>query len=151
MSLPPALAAEEDQSEALGRVINTDILSLDLADVGTSQSGFPSDAGPNSDPLNLELLSALNLDVGTVSLPLIGTETEGGLLHLGEVGAVSSYAASEDGQSSVASAGAVGDDGALDLDGIAGDTYGSAKVDLTDLLGQGGVDGLTDQIVDEVS
>ena len=151
MSLPPALAAEEDQSEALGRVINADILSLDLADVGTSQSGFPSDAGPNSDPLNLELLSALNLDVGTVSLPLIGTETEGGLLHLGEVGAVSSYAASEDGQSSVASAGAVGDDGALDLDGIAGDTYGSAKVDLTDLLGQVGVDGLTDQIVDEVS
>ncbi|MGP5132566.1 choice-of-anchor G family protein, partial [Brachybacterium tyrofermentans] len=152
MSVPPALAAESDLSEAQGRVINADVLPLDLADVGTSQSGFPSDAGPNSDPLNVGALNQnLNLDLGTISLPLIGTETEGGLLELGEAGALSSYASSPDGQSSVASAGAVGNDGALDLDGIGNGTYGSATVDLTDLLGQAGVDGLTDQIVDELS
>ncbi|MGP5717781.1 choice-of-anchor G family protein, partial [Brachybacterium tyrofermentans] len=152
MSVPPALAAESDLSEAQGRVINADVLPLDLANAGTSQSGFPSDAGPNSDPLDVGLLNEnLNLDLGTISLPLIGTGDAGGLLDLGEAGAVSSYASSPDGQSSVASAGAVGDDGALDLDGIQNGTYGSASVDLTDLLGQAGVDGLTDQIVDELS
>ncbi|WP_193105832.1 choice-of-anchor G family protein, partial [Brachybacterium sp. FME24] len=151
MSVPPALAAEDDLSEALGRVINADALSLDLADAGTSASGFPSDAGPNANPLNVGALDALNLDLGTLTLPLVGDENNVGLLHLGEVGAVSSFAESPDGMTSTASAGAVGEGGALDLDGIENGTYGSAEVDLTQLLDQAGVSGLTDEIVDELS
>lgn len=89
----PALAAESDQSESLGRVVNADVLALDLANAGTSQSGFPSDPVENSDPLNVGVLGdAVELDLGTVTLPLIGDENGAGLLHLGEVGAVSGYA-----------------------------------------------------------
>ena len=152
LGLPAVHAAETDQSEALGRVINADVLGLDLADVGTSQSGNPSDAGPNSNPLNLGLIDdSVSLDLGTATLPLIGDENNVGLLHLGQAGALSSYAASEDPTSSVASAGAVGEGGALDLDGIENGTYGSASVDLTTLLAQVGVDGVSDEIVDELA
>ncbi|RCS65166.1 hypothetical protein CIK81_07665 [Brachybacterium sp. JB7] len=152
MSVPPALAAETDQSEALGRVINTDVLALDLANAGTSQSGNLSDPGPNSQPLNVDLLNEnLALDLGSLTLPLLGTAEERGLLDLGEAGALSSYTESLDATTSTASAGAVGDGGGLDLDGIENGTYGSANVDLTDLLAQAGVDGLTDDIVDELS
>ena len=152
LGLPAVHAAESDQSEGLGRVINADVLSLDLADAGTSQSGFPSDAGPNANPLNVGVINdSVALDLGTTTLPLIGDENNVGLLHLGQVGAVSSFASSPDALNSTASAGAVGEGGALDLDGIANGTYGSARVDLTTLLEQAGVDGLTDQIVDELS
>ena len=152
LGLPAVHAAETDQSEALGRVINTDVLSLDLADAGTSMSGSPSDAGPNSNPLNVGVINdSVSLDLGTATLPLIGDENNVGLLHLGQAGALSSFASSPDALSSTASAGAVGEGGALDLDGIANGTYGSARVDLTTLLAQAGVEGLTDQIVDELS
>ncbi|MGP5079836.1 choice-of-anchor G family protein, partial [Brachybacterium alimentarium] len=150
--MPPALAAETDQSEALGRVINADVLDLDLANAGTSQSGFPSDAGPNSQPLNLDAIGGnVELDLGSLTLPLLGTAEDRGLLDLGEAGVLSSYTESLDATTSTASAGAIGDGGGLDLDGIENGTYGSANVDLTDLLAQAGVDGLTDDIVDELS
>lgn len=64
---------------------------------------------------------------------------------------MSGYAYSPDAVNSTASAGAVGDGGALDIDGIQNGTYGSARVDLTTLLSQAGVDGFSDQIVDELS
>lgn len=147
-----AFAAEGDDSEALARVVNTDILPLDLANSGTSQSGYPSDAGPNSDPLNVSLLNeGLDIDLGNTTLPLIATGSEGGLLNLDEAGALSSYASSPDGQNSTASAGAVGADGDLDLAGIENGTYGSSSVHLTELLDEAGVHGLTDEIIDEMT
>jgi hypothetical protein len=128
------------------------VLPLDLADVGTSTSGSPSDGGPNSNPLNVGVIDeSVALNLGTTTLPLIGDENRVGLLHLGQAGALTSYASSPDAVTSTASAGAVGEGGALDLDGIANGEYGTANVDLTTLLAQAGVDGLTDQIVDELS
>ena len=147
-----ANAAPEDQSEALGQVISTDLLDIDLADLNTAHTGFPSEIGPESTPLNLELLEGLTLDLGDgLSLPLISQPGEPGLLELGELGALSSYAESPAGTSSTASAGAVGSDGALNLDPDNPGAYGEAQVDLTNLFAQVGLDPVTDGIIDEAS
>src|SRR5690625_4227531 len=103
-----ANAAPEDQSEALGQVISTDLLDIDLADLNTAHTGFPSEVGPESTPLNLDLLETLTLDLGDgISLPLISQPNAPGLLDLGEVGALNSFAESPNGTTSTASAGAV--------------------------------------------
>ncbi|MGP5582163.1 choice-of-anchor G family protein, partial [Glutamicibacter arilaitensis] len=71
-------------------------------------------------------------------------------MTLGEAGLVSSYAEAPSTTSAKAGAGAVSSDGAIGLDDISSDDM-TANVDLTRLLGQLGVDGLTDQIIDEAS
>ncbi|SMY12855.1 hypothetical protein [Brevibacterium jeotgali] len=82
----------EDQSEALGLVLDTDLLTADLADLNTAHTGFPSEIGPGSTPLNLELLNALEVDLGDgIMLPLIKAGPDAaGLLELGELGALNS-------------------------------------------------------------
>ncbi|MFC7465360.1 choice-of-anchor G family protein [Brachybacterium sp. GCM10030252] len=151
LSAPPALAAPTDDSEALGQVINADALGLDAADLGTSQSGNPSDPGPYANPLNVAALETVNLDLGSISLPLISDAEGSGLLYLGEAGTLSSYATSPSPNSSTASAGVLGEDGALTVDPGGVGEFGSAEVNLTQLLGQAGVDGLTDDIIDELT
>lgn len=147
-----ANAAPEDQSEALGQVISTDLLDVDLAELNTAHTGFPSEIGPESTPLNLELLEGLTLDLGDgLSLPLISQPDAPGLLELGEVGALSSYAESPTGTTSTASAGAVGSDGALNFDPDNPGEYGEAQVDLTNLFAQVGLDPVTDGVIDEAS
>lgn len=147
-----ANAVPDDQSEALGQVISTDLLNLDLADLNTAYTGFPSDPGPESTPLDLEVLQSLTLDLGDgLSLPLISQPDEPGLLELGELGALNSFAESPSGTTSTASAGAVGSDGAINLDPDNPGAYGPAQVDLTNLFDQLGVDGITDEVLDEAS
>ncbi|WP_198395037.1 choice-of-anchor G family protein [Brevibacterium yomogidense] len=147
-----ANAAPEDQSEALGQVISTDLLDIDLADLNTAHTGFPSEVGPESTPLNLELFETLTLDLGDgISLPLISQPNAPGLLDLGEVGALNSFAESPNGTTSTASAGAVGTDGAINLDPDNPGAYGPAQVDLTNLFAQLGLDAITDAVLDEAS
>lgn len=43
--MPVAQAAETDQSEALGQVLATDLLTADLADLGTAYTGYPERPG----------------------------------------------------------------------------------------------------------
>lgn len=152
LSATPVHAVPSDDSEARGRVIDADVLTGALANVGMSESGNPSDAGPNANPLNLALLNdSVAVDVGDVNLPLISNPGESGLLYLGDAGAFSSYASSPSADSSTASAGVLGDNGALSLDpgGVGG--YGSSQINLTQLLNQLGVDGLTDEIIDHLT
>ncbi|MGO2541779.1 MAG: choice-of-anchor G family protein, partial [Specibacter sp.] len=151
MSMGGASAAPEDDSEAMGQVISTDLLTLDLLDVATSTAGNPSNLGPNAEPINLELLGALGLDLGSLTLPLLNDGTNSGLLDLGALGVLNSYASAPTATEAAAAAGAVGEDGAIAVDGNAGGKTGNAKVDLTSLLAQLGLDPATDPIVRELS
>lgn len=71
-----------DPAAALGQLIQADALTLDLLSTAFSGAGNPSDPGPNSEPINLALLNALKLDVGTLPLPLLNDGTNSGLLDL---------------------------------------------------------------------
>lgn len=141
-----------DQSEALGQVISSELLSLDLLETAISQAGYPTMAGPNSDPINLSLLELLGIDVGSLTLPVIDNGSGNGLLNLGSLGTLNSFGSSPNSAQAKAAAGAVTSDGAVavDPDDEGGGTN-SATVDLTALLDQLNISGLTDQIVDEVS
>ena len=151
LSVAPAQADPSDKSEALGKVIDADLLTGDLADAASSASGNPSDPGPNANPIDVGLLGSVNLSLGTLNIPLISDPDESGLLYLGDAGALSSYASSPNGGTSTASAGVLGDNGALSLDPGGVGEYGSSQVNLTQLLGQLGVDGLTDEIIDHLT
>src|SRR5699024_5864390 len=66
-------------------------------------------------------------------------------------GALNAYGHAPQYNNAKASAGAVGSDGALNLDDINNGDYGNANVDLTAVLKQLGLDGVTDQVVDDLS
>ncbi|MFJ6415965.1 choice-of-anchor G family protein, partial [Paeniglutamicibacter sp. NPDC091659] len=141
-----------DQSEALGQVISSELFALDLLESALSQAGNPSLVGPNANPFNVAALNALNVDLGAVTLPLIDSGTNNGLLSLGSLGALNSYAAAPSVANAKAAAGAVSNDGAITVDpDDEGGSPDNATVDLTALLAQLNVAGLTDSIVDEVA
>src|SRR5690625_3876 len=155
-TVPSAFAAPDDDSEAQAHLINLDLnalgLEFDVLDAITTDSGYPSDEGANSANIDVGILNALGLTIPGINLPLIGDGTNGGLLDLGAAaaaGLLNGYAASPSAVESLAASGAVGADGAIDVD--AGSSTDPARVDLTGLLGQVGVDGLTDAIIDELS
>ena len=146
-----ATAAPADDSEALGQVIRTELLGGGILDVSQALSGNPSDVGPTVTPLNITLLQGLTVDLGGgLQLPLISSPAGAGLLDLGELGALSSFAGSPTANTSTASAGAVTADGAIATDINNPGAYGNAKVNLTDVLDQLGLAGITDQVVDNL-
>ncbi|MFD1860143.1 hypothetical protein EHW97_04085 [Aeromicrobium camelliae] len=151
-----ASAAPEDPAEGLARVIASDLLTADLADAVSASSGSQTDQGPNAAAIDAEVLNSLiGVQLPTIGLPLIASGGNPGLLDLGDAaaaGALNAASASPADDSSVAAAGAVGDNGAIDL-GTVGDptTIGDARLDLTALLGQLGVDDITDTVVDQLS
>lgn len=151
-----AVAAPEDEAEATAQLVEADLLGIDLADAVRVDAGSPSDPGPHAAPLEVGLLGdAVPLDLGTISIPLVGDGPDEGMLTFGPdagAGLLNGYAAAPDGDHATAASGAVTDDGALAVspgDDRADTDY--ARLDLTALLGQLGVDGLTDQVVDEIS
>src|SRR5690625_5104144 len=156
LTVPSAFAAPDDDSEAQAHLINLDLnalgLELDVLDAITTDAGYPSDKGANSANIDVGILNALGLTIPGINLPLIGDGTNGGLLDLGDAaaaGLLNGYAASPSAVESLAASGAVGADGAIDVD--AGSSTDPSRVDLTGLLGQLGIDELTDQIIDELS
>ncbi|SDS79167.1 LPXTG-motif cell wall anchor domain-containing protein [Brevibacterium sandarakinum] len=152
---PSAAAIEQDpneDAEALGQLVQSDLLDEQLVDAAGAYSSFPSNPEEAKTPLNAEALNAIGLDLGNgVSLPIVSQPDGDGLLKLGEAGALNSYGYAPSADSAKASAGAVGKDGALNIDDINNGDYGNAEVDLTQVLGQAGLDGVTDNIVDELS
>ncbi|MFJ5149843.1 choice-of-anchor G family protein, partial [Glutamicibacter sp. NPDC088455] len=140
-----AFAAPDDLSEAFGKVINVDGLTLDVADAGYSYSANPSSPDAQENPLNLALLNeSLGIDLGSLSLPVIGDDGTG-LIQLGQAGLLSSYAIADTATHAKASAGVLGGDGALAVDG---NTAELASIDLTKLFNQVGVAGLTNEVLD---
>lgn len=148
-----AFAADADptaKSAAQGQLINVDLLNLDLASVGFTQTSFPSNTGPDVGQLDLGLLGNETIDLGNgLQLPLLKNAQGQGLLHLGELGAASSYSESLSDASSKASSGVLGSGGAIAVSPNTGVGVDPAYVDLTDLLGQLNVSGLTDLVLDQ--
>ncbi|WP_285727246.1 choice-of-anchor G family protein, partial [Psychromicrobium xiongbiense] len=142
-----AVAAPTDQSEAQGQILRSSLLSASLADLGTATTGFPSSPGPSTGALNVSALSALNVNVGSVALPLLSNGTNNGLLNLGGLGALNSYASSPNGTTSTAASGAVSNTGVIQVNPGSGVGTNPAYVDPTALLGQLGVPtaGIVDQ------
>ncbi|GAA1846794.1 choice-of-anchor G family protein [Brevibacterium marinum] len=155
MVTAPTAAAEQnpnEDAEALGQLVQSDILDEQLIDAAGAYSSFPSNPEEAKTPLNAEALNAIDLDLGDgVSLPVISQPDGDGLIKLGEAGALNSYGYAPSADSAKASAGAVGKDGALNVDDVNNGDYGNAEVDLTQVLSQAGIDGVTDSIVDELS
>ncbi|WP_193096692.1 choice-of-anchor G family protein [Brevibacterium sp. FME17] len=155
VTAPGAAAIKQDpneDAEALGQLVQSDILDEQLVDAAGAYSSFPSNPKEAKTPLNAEALNAIDLDLGDgVSLPVISQPGGEGLLKLGEAGALNAYGNAPSADSAKASAGAVGKDGALNVDDVNNGDFGNAEVDLTQVLGQAGLDGVTDSIVDELS
>ncbi|GAA2170830.1 hypothetical protein GCM10009846_02540 [Agrococcus versicolor] len=148
----PATAAPEDPEQALARVLASNLLDAGLLDGATSYTGTSETPNPEANPLTLDsaLLGASVGVAGGLQLPLIDSGTNNGLLALGQAGTLSSYAATTAG-SSVAASGVLGADGAIAVDpDQAPGTPPAATVDLTQVLDQLGVAGITDAIVSEL-
>src|SRR5690625_3174284 len=150
---PAALAqpADDDVSGALAELIDLDALGLEVVDAIQVGSGYPSEPGPEYSNIDVGLLSALQVEIGSLTLPLISDGEAPGLLNLGELGALNGYSASESPYTSSAASGTVTDAGAIDVDLVEGDPSSTdfARVDLTDLTAQLGVN--LDGVIDEVS
>ncbi|SMX74433.1 hypothetical protein BLIN9172_03496 [Brevibacterium linens ATCC 9172] len=156
MTVSPAAAGEvnpEEDAEAFAQLINTDLITADLLDVSSAYRSSPIDEGKEADnqALNLEALRALGVQLPNIGLPLVAPEDGAGLLHIGNAGALNSYAHAPSYNSATAGTGAVGENGAINLDPDNPAASGNASVDLTSLLDQAGIDGVTDEIVDELS
>ncbi len=143
--LQGAVAAPTDLSEARAEVLSGSLLTTGLAGVGLAGSGFPSDSGPNGSAINAQLLEAVQVDLGSVRVPLISPVSgAGGLLSLGQAGVLNSYSASPSATKSSASAGAIGADGAIAVSPTS--TGDAASLDLTPLVGQVVAGNLVDQL-----
>ncbi|SMY03110.1 hypothetical protein BAURA63_03734, partial [Brevibacterium aurantiacum] len=155
MTSSPGEAAQQnpkEDSEALGQLIESDLFTAELLDAASAYSSSPSSTDEVSTPLNVDALGALDISLGKgISLPLISDADGSGLLELGNVGALNSYGHASAYNDALASAGAVGENGAINLDDIDAGTAGNAKVNLTSLLNQLGLTGITDKVVDDLS
>src|SRR5690606_33450680 len=125
-----------DNSEAEGRLITGSTAALDLntiADLAGAYSADPSAPGEDNHPLSLEVLSALNIDLGD-GLQLFGPN---GIVG---VGALGQYATTSTDGAPLASSGLINADGSIAVGG--GDPTENAYVDLGPILGAAGLDAL---------
>lgn len=152
--IPTADAAPSDRSEARAALLEADLLSIDLADLITVESGTPSDPAERRATIDAALLDrAVALNLPALSVPLISDGDNEGLLYLGDgaaAGLLKGYAYAPNAATATAASGALTDAGAIDLAAGAGDG-GVARLDLTGLTDQLGVDGLTDHLVDRLA
>ncbi|MCI2266687.1 choice-of-anchor G family protein [Sediminivirga luteola] len=144
-----AVALPDDDSEALGEVLALDVAGLDLAGLASTASGNPSSPGPHHNPINADILG-IGVNAPGLEIPLFSEPGAGGLIELGELGLLGSYASSPSETESTASAGVISDDGGISVT-PGDDSISPASVNLTDLLAQLGIDGLTDEILDQAS
>ncbi|WP_162893073.1 choice-of-anchor G family protein [Microbacterium halotolerans] len=146
----PALAAPDDDSEALGQILDSSLLTGELLDAVEAQAGDPSGPAEDVTPLNLSALGIADVDLGGgISLPVISEPGDGGLIELGNLGLLNAYAATPSATQAKASAGVVGEDGAINVDPDNPGALENSKIDLTNLFGQLDVDVITDGVINE--
>ena len=142
-------------SAAHGHGLYTSLFPIDVVGTANASSDFPDNAGANGDDLDVELLKNLvTLNLGTINLPLIkdpDNPAAEGLLDLGSLGAISSYAESPSTTHSVASSGLITSNGALDLQAQNQPGFESAKVDLGALLDQLLTQTVADSVLNEAT
>ncbi|WP_312172007.1 choice-of-anchor G family protein, partial [Microbacterium sp.] len=146
-------ANPNDPSVAQGQIIQLPaplLGGLDIAALGHTITSNPAAAGPELGGLDVSLLQTLGIQVGAVNLPLVSDGTNSGLLQLGDLGAAQSYSSSPSQTQSTASSGTITSGGAIDAGAIDG-SVAPANLELTGLLSQLGLTGVTDGIVDQAS
>ncbi|WP_162301574.1 choice-of-anchor G family protein, partial [Nesterenkonia muleiensis] len=143
----PANADTHGDSEALGKFLGGSAVDLNLDDIAQiAGAQAPTENGElfHQNPLGVELLNVVGVDLGSgISVDLFGTD---GVIDLGAVNQVASVQEDD----VFAATGAVSDSGAIDL-GVADQFPSNAAVDLTALLSQLNLAGLTDGLVSDVS
>ncbi len=144
------------ESLARAQLIEVDGLGLDVLDVTTTDAEYPADPGPTTSAIDVAALESLvGLEIPALRLPLVGDGSNGGLLDLGDAagaGLLNGYASATDHSLATAASGTVTDDGALNLSPVEDPSDTDlTRLDLTALLDDHRVSGLTDAVVDEVS
>ena len=144
------------ESLARAQLIEVDGLGLDVLDVTTTDAEYPADPGPTTSAIDVAALESLvGLEIPALQLPLVGDGSNGGLLDLGDAagaGLLNGYASATDHSLATAASGTVTDDGALNLSPVEDPSDTDlTRLDLTALLDDHRVSGLTDAVVDEVS
>jgi len=151
----PANAAPGDNTEALAQFLGSNLLSSDLLTVGTAESGSPGGPPTDTNPLNLQALQALGLELQLIGdgleVPLITDGTTPGLLNLGQAGAIQNYAATTP-SGAVAASGLISNDGTIAISENASPTdLGNSSINLTSLLSQLGIAGATGPVIDTLA
>ncbi|MFI2488066.1 choice-of-anchor G family protein [Promicromonospora kroppenstedtii] len=143
----PAVAAvdnyPDEPSEAAASVLDSTLFQKALAAAAYSEAGSVSNAGPNEGNLNVELLGSELVHLGDVEVRLDE------ILDFGQLGALASRSEASGPLDAHAISGLAGADGGVTLDGET-DDFGKATVDVLSVARLLGVDGLTDQIVDQL-
>ncbi len=148
-------ANPNDPSVAQGQIIQLPAAllgGLDIAALGHTLTSNPAAPGSELGGLDVGLLEALSIDVGTLNVPLLTDGTPGtpGLLRLGDLGAAQSFSSSPTQTQSIASSGTITSGGAIDTGAIDG-SVNPGTLELTDLFDQLAVAGLTDAVLDQAS
>ncbi|ALC06861.1 hypothetical protein CDES_12585 [Corynebacterium deserti GIMN1.010] len=100
----------------------------------------------DSSNIDVTLLEGINLQLGSLNIPLLD------LLNIdGNLGVLGASAATPAGNSASAAAGVLNDDGSINLGAHGGNSGVDTVLDLTDVLGTAGVGAITDGIIDELS
>ncbi|KTR81554.1 choice-of-anchor G family protein, partial [Leucobacter chromiiresistens] len=146
------LPSADAESAGHGHGLWIDGLGLDVASTASSSTEFPGAEGPETNGLDLALLQTATVDADGLTLPLLSDGTNGGLLALGDLGALSSYSASPSATSSVASSGIITEDGGIDL-GPVNDpsSFTPAQLDASALVRQLLGDEVADELLDEAT
>ncbi|WP_423462417.1 choice-of-anchor G family protein [Promicromonospora sp. MS192] len=142
----PAVAVDnypEEPSEAAASVLDSTLFQEALLAAAYSDAGSESNPGPNEGNLNVELLGSQLVTLGDVEVPLDQ------ILDFGQLGALASKSEASSPLDAYAVSGLAGADGGVTLDGATED-FGKASVDVLSVARLLGVDGLTDQIVDQL-
>ncbi|MDO5371858.1 MAG: choice-of-anchor G family protein [Corynebacterium glutamicum] len=106
---------------------------------------FPDEPTDSAD-IDLSLLQGIDLQIGGLNIPLLT------LLNVeGNAGVLGANAATPAGNKASASAGVLNDDGSIDLGQHGSNSGVDTVLDLTDILGDAGVDAITKGIIDELS
>src|SRR5699024_9776470 len=136
--LDTAAAQQSDTAEAEGRLLTGGgtVNLNDIAELQGAYSADPSAPGGVENPLSIEHLNSLDLDLGD-GVQQFG---ENGVLALGALG---QYASTGEGGLPLASSGLIGSDGSIAP--ASGDPGENAYLDLTPLLQQAGLSDLLDQ------
>ncbi|MCP2264812.1 choice-of-anchor G family protein [Promicromonospora thailandica] len=133
----------EEPAEAAASVLDSTLFQKALLAAAYSDAGSESNPGPNEGNLNVELLGSELIRLGDVEVPLDE------ILDFGQLGALASKSEASSSLDAYAVSGLAGADGGVTLDGETED-FGKASVDVLSVARLLGVDGLTDQIVDQL-
>ncbi|GHH72274.1 choice-of-anchor G family protein [Promicromonospora soli] len=142
----PAVAVDnypDEPSEAAASVLDSTLFQEALLAAASSDAGSVSNPGPNEGNLNVDLLGSELISIGDVEVPLDE------ILDFGQLGALASKSEASSAIDAHAVSGLIGADGGVTLDGETED-FGKASVDVLSAARLLGVDGLTDQIVDQL-